>query len=231
MRRPVIRLAVSVVVALIAIAAPRPQAQSIPKPLAFEVASVKANKSETDPGGTTDTIPGRFTVSNTPLFFIINYAYDLPGYRLVGAPDWTWDARFNIAATYTPATAPVNQQDVRAMVQRLLVDRFALAAHHEQRDLPVCACWPAVMGASAPSCRRTGSDQWLAEKRLRAMREGRAPSPSKRPACMMTGKRGPIVGGTRRWNSWRWHWGLWGRRRGQNRRDRCVRHRSPMEQH
>ncbi len=178
------------------------RAQSDAK-LTFEVASVKANKSETDPDGTTETVPGRFTVSNTPLFFIIDYAYDLPGYRLVGAPDWTWDARFNISATYTPATAPANQQDVRAMVQRLLADRFAFAAHHEQRDLPVYALVLARSdGRLGPQLHRSDvdCDEWLAEKLPQHDAGGpSAISPSgKRPACMIdVFRRGPMVGGTR----------------------------------
>ncbi len=202
MRRSVIRLAASLG-ALVAIAPVQPRAQSVAKPLAFEVASVKANKSETDPGGTTDTTPGRFTVSNTPLFFIINYAYNLPGYRVVGAPDWTWDARFNVAATYPSVSAPADQQNVRVMVQRLLADRFAFAAHHEQRDLPVYALVLARSdGRLGPQVHRSDvdCDQWLAEKRPQRDAGGpSAISPSgKRPACNMdVFRRGPIVGGTR----------------------------------
>jgi uncharacterized protein (TIGR03435 family) len=201
-RRAII-LSVVGVAALIAAARVQVRAQSDAKPLAFEVTSVKANKSETDPGGTTDTIPGRFTVSNTPLLFIINYAYNLPGYRLVGAPDWTWNDRFNIAATYTPATAPADQENVRAMVQRLLADRFAFTAHHEQRDLPVYALVLARSdGRLGPQLHRSDvdCDQWLAEKRPQRDAGGpSAISPSgKRPACMMdVFRRGPIVGGTR----------------------------------
>jgi uncharacterized protein (TIGR03435 family) len=186
----------------IAITRMQARAQSDAKPLAFEVASVKANKSETDPGATADTVPGRFTVLNTPLFFIINYAYGLPGYRVVGAPDWTWDDRFNIAATYTPANAPADPQNVRAMVQRLLADRFAFAAHHEQRDLPVYALVLARSdGRLGPQLHRSDvdCDQWMVEKRPQRDAGGpSAISPSgKRPACMMdVFRRGPMVGGT-----------------------------------
>jgi uncharacterized protein (TIGR03435 family) len=64
------------------------------------------------------------------------------------------------------------------MVQRLLADRFAFAAHHEQRDLPVYALTLARSdGRLGPQLHHSDvdCDQWLAEKRRSATPQGPAP--------------------------------------------------------
>jgi len=99
----------------------------------FDVASVHANKS-----GTTQTrfdrMPTGITIVNLPLRAIIQFAYGVsqPS-RLVGVPEWTITERFDIAARGTVT----GLDDFRAMMQALLADRFKLAAHTEQRSLPV----------------------------------------------------------------------------------------------
>jgi len=103
----------------------------------FEVTSVKEVKdgftrsaSSTIKSG----LPDRFATTNVPLFFIILYAYDLPGHQLVGAPDWTWDRSYDVVGTYPGGRRPP-ANDRRLMVQQLLADRFGLKVHREQRDL------------------------------------------------------------------------------------------------
>jgi len=65
---------------------------------AFEVASVKPNRStelriQMDmPGG------GRFTAINVPLRELIRFAYDVQDARLSGGPDWIQSERFDIVA-------------------------------------------------------------------------------------------------------------------------------------
>jgi hypothetical protein len=99
---------------------------------AFDVASVKENSS----GGLDGVFrrePGRFTVTNLSLEWIIQTAYGIRDYQLVNAPNWT-KRRYDIAATFAPPDA--SQDEVRPMLQRLLANRFGLRVHREERRLP-----------------------------------------------------------------------------------------------
>jgi uncharacterized protein (TIGR03435 family) len=170
-------------------------------PSEFDVASVKATNSSTGPSKISDATPGSFVVSNTPLRFIILHAYQLLDHQLIGAPDWTSSASFDITATYPPGRAPTDQE-VRLMVQKLLSDRFGLTAHREQRDLPMYALVPARKdGRLGQQMRRSDVDcqQWIADKRPQIDAGGLssvAPS-GKRPACMMVATRRFLTGGSR----------------------------------
>ena len=97
----------------------------------FEVASVKANV------GSDRSIPFRpppldgITLTNNPLESIIRYAYSVQPFRLEGAPSWTQDERFDIAAK---AAGPISDDQRRLMMRALLVERFRLKAHFETRE-------------------------------------------------------------------------------------------------
>jgi uncharacterized protein (TIGR03435 family) len=96
---------------------------------AFDVASVKENSS----GGMDGVFrrqPGRFTVTNLSLEWIIQNAYGIREYQLVNAPN-SRKRRYDIAMTFTPADA--SQDEVRLMLHRVLADRFGLRVHREQR--------------------------------------------------------------------------------------------------
>jgi len=135
---------------------------------AFDVASVKENSS----GGLDGVFrrqPGRFTVTNLSLEWIIQNAYGIREYQLVNAPSWT-TRRYDIAATFAPPDA--SEGEVRLMLQRLLADRFGLQAHREERRLrlyELTQSSPGVLGPkltpapqtdcavappAAPQCRR-----------------------------------------------------------------------------
>ena len=62
-------------------------------------------------------------------------AYDMKPYQLIG-PEWIVTDRFNITAKL-PAGA--SQDQVRLMLQNLLLDRFRMTVHREKRDFPVYA--------------------------------------------------------------------------------------------
>lgn len=62
-------------------------------------------------------------------------AYDMKPYQFIG-PDWIVSDRFNIVAKL-PAGA--RQDQVRGMLQNLLLDRFRMSVHREKRDFPVYA--------------------------------------------------------------------------------------------
>lgn len=119
------------------------------KPLAFEVASIKANKS-IDPHsfGTIKGKPGgRLTITGAPLYMIIAAAYNVSfqSPRLSGGPDWIREARYDIEATAEKGSIPAElspkEQDakMRLMLQALLADRFHLTMRHESKEVPVYA--------------------------------------------------------------------------------------------
>jgi uncharacterized protein (TIGR03435 family) len=102
---------------------------------AFDAASVKES-STLELDGVFNTTPGRFTVTNLSLRWIIRYAFRLRDYQVIGAPGWA-DTRYNINATV--ANPAATDDEVRPMLQRLLAERFQLRAHREQRNLQMYA--------------------------------------------------------------------------------------------
>ena len=130
--------------------------QSSNRVLAFDVASVKPNKSASlrstvrvQPGGT-------FTATNVTLRMLIRNAYQLPTDEIVGGPDWMNADRFDVQAK---AIEDTPQKQVLLMLQTLLTDRFRLQAHRETRDLPVYALVMARRdGRLGPQLRRAPLD-------------------------------------------------------------------------
>ncbi len=169
-------------------------------PLAFDVASVKENTAVSDRGGPAST-PGRFRVTNSPLRFILLDAFGVMDHQLIGAPEWTESARYDITATYR-ADAARNDDDTRAMLRNLLVDRFGLKTHREMRELPIYSLVMARKdGALGPQLVRSAvdCDQWIAEKRPQMAAGSASPvAPGgKRPVCMILATRRFITAGTR----------------------------------
>jgi uncharacterized protein (TIGR03435 family) len=100
---------------------------------AFDVTSVRENRSGATQSRTNRTATSATFVNHT-LRTIIQFAYGIqtPG-RIIGAPAWIAADRFDIDAR----GAIGSLDDFRAMMKRLLADRFQLAAHTEQREMPV----------------------------------------------------------------------------------------------
>jgi uncharacterized protein (TIGR03435 family) len=104
---------------------------------AFDVASVKADTSQTG----VDRIRnanGTFLVENVSLKRIIGMAYGVEEGRdyLFSGPGWLDDERFDIEARYPPETS---EAEVRRMLQRLLAERFRLRVHREPREFSAYA--------------------------------------------------------------------------------------------
>jgi uncharacterized protein (TIGR03435 family) len=105
-----------------------------PAPLAFEVASIKPSDPVSAIG--LRRLPGgRFSTSNASLRLLITWAYDIGDERLTGAPGWLDSARFDIAAK-APNENPT-LDELHAMMQSLLAERFKLRVHTETRELPM----------------------------------------------------------------------------------------------
>jgi uncharacterized protein (TIGR03435 family) len=105
-----------------------------PAPPAFEVASVKINK--TDPSSAHVGIEARgnsLSMRFMTLRIAIAWAYDIQRPQIVG-PDWIDTERYEIQAK-APRTATENEMKV--MLQPVLAERFKLAFHRETRSVPV----------------------------------------------------------------------------------------------
>lgn len=108
------------------------QAQDAPP--SFEVASVKENKT-VGRGGYDRSTPGRFTARNALLRNVIMSAYEIDQRaQLRGGPGWIDSARFDIEAK---APAEGDKPLIHRMLQSLLAERFHLAVHHENNEIPV----------------------------------------------------------------------------------------------
>jgi uncharacterized protein (TIGR03435 family) len=102
------------------------------QPLAFEVASIKEHVFNGRGGGFVGTrISGSLvTVSTSTLKRLIQNAYQLQSYEVVGGPAWFND---NLPAYDITARAPNGRtptaDEARQMLQALLTDRFKLIFH------------------------------------------------------------------------------------------------------
>ena len=100
-------------------------------PVAFEVASVKRN---TNDNVNVQAPPGRFIATALPAKALINFAYRVQSDKIVGGPSWLDTERYDVSAK-APDTATPEQ--MMAMLQALLAERFKLVAHKEMRDTQV----------------------------------------------------------------------------------------------
>jgi bla regulator protein BlaR1 len=169
---------------------------------AFEVASVKPNKSGDGRIGFQIQPGGRFTATNVPVRELIRMAYGIQSFQLVGGPDWIGSERFDIVAkaeSDPPPSPPGGPPGpILMMVRNLLVERFKLAVHNETRDLPIYALVMArADGRLGPQFRASQVDCAA----VRAAARGRGgpplapPKPGERPPCGMFGGFGRIAAG------------------------------------
>jgi uncharacterized protein (TIGR03435 family) len=140
------RMQLGVLVGALAMAAAGPRAQeqggATPRP-AFEVASVKQNKSGTPMIRIGMAPGGRFTAVNVPLRQLILIAYQVQPFQIEGGPDWLDSDRFDIVAKADGPLQPPAPDGppgpLTLMMRTLLADRFKLAVHHEEKETSIYA--------------------------------------------------------------------------------------------
>jgi uncharacterized protein (TIGR03435 family) len=168
---------------------------------AFDVASVKPH----DPSSEHFCLleirapERRWSAKACPLVNLIRYAYGLNSSQVV-MPDPAVPGSFDILASFRDS-ANLTREQVLAMVQQTLVERFHLVAHHEQRPVPIYALVLArTDGRLGKGMNRSSIDceKWIAEGRSRTD-EG-VPSAltanHKRNACGIAPGKDYLVGGT-----------------------------------
>ena len=87
---------------------------------AFEVISIKPRTGET-PSGNIPNAPDRFVRPNVTVAQLIEYAFEVRDFQIIGGAGWVRSDRFEVSAK---AEAAVPQAQMRLMVQRLLTERF-----------------------------------------------------------------------------------------------------------
>lgn len=126
----------------------RAQAPPAPK---FEVASIKVNKSGAPQAFLQFQPGGRLVVTNMLLRVLIRDAYDIRDFEMAGGPDWLNSVRFDVVAK---AEGDPPREQMRAMLQALLVERFTLRTHVERREQDGFALLMRKSGALGPQLRR-----------------------------------------------------------------------------
>jgi uncharacterized protein (TIGR03435 family) len=145
----------------------------------FEVASVTPSNSLPPPGtGGAQIRPEQFDAPSYPLQALVSLAHGVSGGRITGWPEWTRIARYDVRAkTGKPST----RQEVLAMLQTLLAERFSLKVHREMREMDIYALVVAKAGTIGPKLQRVEVD-CETKKLLDGSGPGLFP-PDARPPC------------------------------------------------
>jgi uncharacterized protein (TIGR03435 family) len=123
-------------------------AQTTEPPPSFEVASVKVNATMSTNSSINDAPGGRLDCGNVTLRMLISFAYDVRDYQILGAPSWAGLERYDVLAQPSAEDAakespngkgPAANDRLRRRTQNLLAERFGLAVHTQNREMPVYA--------------------------------------------------------------------------------------------
>lgn len=190
----------AIVLASCAVVGSHARAQSAAKPLAFDVASIKRNKSGNPVGRLQVQTGGRLLINNVSPNTIIATAYGtadaaLWDSQIVGGPDWLKTDRFDVEVRPPSGLGVValRAPETREMLRSLLAERFRLSAHREMQSQSVYALVLARNdGGLGKQFRRVDVD-CLA---LLAAQRAATASGSKvtAPLCSLTGPMGSWVG-------------------------------------
>ena len=170
--------------------------------ITFEVASLKASP-PADPtvrppigctGGPGTSDPGRFLCQQKQLAQMVAWAFNLKGYQwplLHSAEVFSWPTAtyYDVAAKVPPdATA----EQLRIMLQNLLVDRFKLAYHFEKKDSDV---YELVVAKGGPKLKESQPNAASAAAAAQpTVRPAPGPPPSLPDGCPVTSPRPGISG-------------------------------------
>jgi len=106
---------------------------------AFEVISIKLRTGAPAPPQA-QAPPDRFVRSNTTVVQLIQYAYGMQEFQVLGGPDWVRSDRFEVSAK---ADSVTTADRMGQMVKRMLAERFGLQTHTETREQNIYALVPA----------------------------------------------------------------------------------------
>jgi uncharacterized protein (TIGR03435 family) len=132
---------------------PRLKPMAADAKLVFEVATIKPSRP--DARGSGITVRGRqFVTINTPLRELITFAYGIHAKQIAGIPAWAESDRYDINAQPEAEGAP-NDKQLKAMLQKLLAERFKLTFHNEKKELSV---YTIAVGKNGPKLTASQAD-------------------------------------------------------------------------
>jgi uncharacterized protein (TIGR03435 family) len=158
-------------------------------PAEFEVASIRPNLTDTFPPPAGDGLQpgGRYELHNLPLILMVRLAWDVNTpirEEIPGTPKWlTLDSpRFDLLAK-VPASAIANGReidtdDMQTMLRALLVDRFKMAVHFEDRPMDAY-----TLAADKPKLKKADPSSRTGCKTARAPRDPDAGPPPLIATC------------------------------------------------
>jgi len=130
-----------------------------PKTLKFDVASLKPSTAAAPGGGIRPAQGGeRYIATNITLRLMIQVAYQLKPEQIVGGPDWLNTDRWDMNAK---AEKPSNADELHAMLQDLLVERFGLKFHNETKEGPVYVLAVDKASKMTPHDAASAGDPWI----------------------------------------------------------------------
>ena len=115
---------------------------------AFDVASVKPNKARVRQSMTMN--PGGIAYTSVSLIDCLQAAFGVKRYQISG-PDWLGSERYDVNAS-TGGSA--SNEQIKAMLQTLIAERFKLSLHREKKELPVFAI---LVGKNGPRLKAADS--------------------------------------------------------------------------
>lgn len=124
---------------------PSPKRMAADADPAFEVATIKPSRPDAR-GGLTRVQGGNLSLVNMTLTDLVKLAYDVHAQQVIGAPAWSTSVRYDISGKAEGEGEPSLEQ-FKVMLRKLLADRFQLAFHREQKELPVYTLSVAKGGA------------------------------------------------------------------------------------
>jgi uncharacterized protein (TIGR03435 family) len=104
-------------------------------PATFEIVTIKPSDPAAGNGCFIKGQPGgqTFVGSCVTLRLLIKYSYKITDSQLAGGPDWLDTERYDFQAK---ADRPVNRAELPPLFQAMVVERFRLQFHRENRTLP-----------------------------------------------------------------------------------------------
>ncbi|HKE23523.1 MAG TPA: TIGR03435 family protein [Bryobacteraceae bacterium] len=143
-------------------------------PAAFEVASVKLDKTAHEPRFLMEP-SGRVSITGYSVRMLValshNIPFQSPAERIFGGPDWVRSETYDIEAipgtgTFGPEITPqVRNEKIRLMLGRLLEDRFRLQIKQSTREMPIYTVLLAKSGLKLQPAQLSDNDCDSAEIR------------------------------------------------------------------
>jgi uncharacterized protein (TIGR03435 family) len=152
----------------------------------FEVASIKPNN-RNDNIIMVSGQNGQYRAIGVSLRVLIQSAYQVQEFQIIGGPRWLDSNRFDILAKEESSAPDAGEKGLspsrqQFMLRALLAERFNLAVHKETRDMPIFALVPARSDHRlGPQMQRSTLDCSVEGARAAAGRGVRAPSEPSNP--------------------------------------------------